>query len=1127
MIRPTRLLALLAVLALAVGCSDVPEGGNGANANGGAGGGGGGAGCEGTFCLETDIRIGANPNPLVFTDIDPGASTKQTLNVQHVGSSGDLNVTAFRFEPDDGEFTIPDFAGFTLASSASRELEVHYAPKVAGPRTVLLILTNNSDDTQLREFKVPVQVKQATGTLVIQPNPIDFGPVASGACAEKKVKVYNSGLKALAIAGVQLSPSGSADFTIKTLPELNKSIEPNSSAEVVLEFCPKPGEDNDTTELAVEDSDGKQVTAQVYGAEITPRITIVPPTLVYGSMPLGAKETRSFKIFSQGLAPLEVKSIEVSVLSKVKTLTISKTGPFTLDPDKSELIDVELTASEVLPNDGSAVASLVVTSNDVSKPTINIPVFAKTETGSLKVTPPDLLDFAIVGQGLEVTRKVELFNQGTADVEIKNISITDSSNGEYSIVTDDQFPPVASSPAAHVMKPAEYRSFTVKFKASGPVGQQAKGKLRISSDDPDKPELDIVLVADRAEGSKCAIQLLPNKLNFGVLGYGQSKTLAFTIKNTGTGYCSIDLDPGKADPIKILDCPAGATFPGLPAGKPTCQFIGISSFKTFAPSTKLFNLGPGDTGKLNVFFDAPNEGGLFSDPGSILKKYGFIGLRFKDQATGLAEWYPEDPTDTANVGKYSPNLEAGVGKSAVAVLPDQVDFGLVTIGCKSKVQEASVFNTGITPAYITKVELQGCGVEVDKVAWPGIPKTGLEVTQTVPVKFGLQYAPQNVGKDECQMIITTGVEGTCTNASGQGSTDCQTSADCQSGQTCLGQVFSVPIKGEGTLLDEFTDEFEQGAGKKVDVLFVIDNSGSMGDEQNNLATNFKTFIQVATLWQNDFHLGVVTTDMKAGNQSGRLQGVPRIITHATADPTGKFQANAKVGTNGSADEQGLAAAEAALTLPHVFDAGKACSTDKDCTDGALCVDDPDNPGVKGCGGHNRGFLRKQAGLEIVFVSDEEDSSPGALKYYINFLYSIKGAANKGLFHAHAIVGLQNNSGGSSGGCGAAKGNRYITVANDTGGKTASICDASFATALKNIGEVAFGLSHQFFLTMTAEPATIQVSINGQACPYVKDKTWSYDGNSNSVIFVAETNGGTCMPKQGDKVKIYYKTLCFP
>ena len=1117
-------LVVLVALATAIACSDTNEGGNAGGANGGANGGGSGAGCTGTFCLETDIRIGATPMPLLFPDIEPAATNSQVLSVSHVGNSGVLSVSAYRFEPDNGEFSIPDFAPFTLNSSVLKDLTIVYTPKVAGPRTVLLILTNNSDISANREFKVPLQVKENVGTLNVQPNPVDFGPVASGQCADKKVKVYNAGSKETSIAQVSLSPSGSPDFSVKTQPA-GTAIQPNEADELVLSFCPKPGEDNDTTELSVEGADGKKVTVQVFGAEITPRIVIVPPTLNYGSMALKTKGTRSFKIFSQGLSDLEVSKIELSPLSKVKSITFSESGPFTLKPNEARQIDVELTADTALANDGAAVAQVVVSSSDLSKPNVSIPVFAKTETGVLKITPSDLLDFAIVGKGVQVERTIEIFNAGTADIELKSIELVDDSNGEYTIIQDNNFGPIANNKASHILKPAEYRAMKVSFKATGPVGAQAKGKLRFLSDDPSTPDWPLVLVADRAEGSQCNIQLIPNKTNFGVLGYGQSKILSVTVKNTGSGYCNLDAtSPG---PIRILDCPSPVTLPGLPSlGAPKCATLGIPSFSTFAPSTSLFNLGPGQTGKINLNFDAPTDGGLFSDPTQILKRYGFLSVRYKDQATGVSKWYPQDPTDAAKVGSYAPNLEAGVGKSAVAVLPDQIDFGLVTIGCKSKVHEASVFNAGITPAFVTKVELQGCGVEVDKVNWPAIPKTGLEVTQTVPVKFGLQYAPQNEGKDSCQMVISTGVNGLCTNANGGTGNDCQTTADCGTpGDTCLGQVFTVPLKGEGTLLDEFTDEFEQGAGKKVDVLFVIDNSGSMGEEQTNLSDNFNTFVQIATLWQNDYHLGVVTTDMDAGKDTGKLReaGGTRVITNMTPNGTNLFKSMAKVGTNGASEEQGLAAAEAALTLPNVYDSGKACSTDADCKGDGFCVASPDG-GAKACGGHNRGFLRKQAGLEIVFVSDEEDSSPAALKYYANFFWSLKGAANKGLFHAHAIVGLSNS--GSSGGCDAQKGNRYITIANDSGGKTASICDKSFSSTLQNIGEVAFGLSHQFFLTMTAEPSTIEVKINGTVCS-VSAKSWQYDGNSNSVIFVAETAGGTCVPKKGDQVKIHYKTLCFP
>lgn len=1115
-----------AALAL-VACSDDPEGGDAGSTGGGAGG--GGSGCVGTFCIETDVRIAATPSPLIFADIPPPETMEQVLTVQHSGASGTLRVSAARFEPDDGEFTVLDFAAFDLASTAKKDIKIRYVPKTQGPRSVLLVLSNNADDLAQREYKVPVQVKEAVGTLKIQPSPIDFGPVASGKCSDLKVKIYNTGNKPTSVAEAKLSPTGSPDFTVAAAPT-GQAIAPNEADELTLRFCPKPGDDTDTSELTVEDASGKKTSALVYGGEITPRITVTPPSLQFGGMPLKSKATRQFKIFSQGLSDLEVKKIELSPLSKLKTISWSVQGPLTLKPGESKLVDVELEASAAMANDGTAKAQILIESNDLSKPTVSVAVFVKPETGVLQVTPGDLVDFSMVGKNVEVERTVELFNAGTADVEIKAIQITDDSNGEYKIVPDESFAPIAASPAPHVLKPAEYRAFKVKFKATGPVGQTAKGMLRIDSDDSTKPQWDLVLVADRAEGSQCKIQLIPNTVNFGVLGYGQAKILSVTVKNIGSGYCNLDLASG--GPTRILDCPAGAAFPGLPAGKPTCAIIGLPSFSTFAPSTTLFNLGPGQSGKLNVNFEAPNDGGLFSDPSQILKRFGYLAIRYKDQSTGTSTWYPSDPTDKNNVAKLAPNLEAGVGKSAVAVLPDQIDFGLVTVGCKSKVQEVSVYNAGITPVYVTKVELQGCGVEVDKVAWPGIPKTGLEVTQTVPQKFGLQYAPQNVGKDACQMVITTGVEGMCTDATGATGADCQTSADCtKAGETCMGQVFTVPLKGEGTLVDQYTDEFEQGAGKKVDVLFVIDNSGSMGDEQQNLVDNFKTFIQIASLWQNDYHLGVVTTDMDNGNHKGRLResGGVRVITPKTSGGTTLFQTLAKVGTSGSGDEQGLAAAEAALTLPNVYDSGKPCSSDKDCGQGdGVCIPDPDG-GAKFCGGHNRGFLRKQAGLEIVILSDEEDSSSAALKYYANFFWSIKGAANKGLFHLHAIVGLSSSrgsGGGSGGGCDASKGNRYITVANDTGGKVASICDKSFAQTLKNIGEVAFGLSHQFFLTMNAEPSTIQVTINGTACAGGAS-SWTYDGNSNSVIFVADTNGGTCMPKQGDKVKISYKTLCFP
>ena len=1108
--RRAPLVALLCLfLASPIGCSDTPEGSgstNGSSSGGASSGGTSGGGCTGAFCLDDVIHISTEPTKLVFADIEAGEELVQTLIVRHSGTQGVMKLTGASFLPSSDEFTVVDFKAADIAVGQSVELQIRYKPLNAGAKKLSLVLANNDNDLADRNYKVPVEVKAGAGSLKVVPEPIDFGPVASNTCKDLTVKVFNSGQKPIRVTSVKLAATGSPDFTIKTSADPTAEIAPLASAEVVLTFCPKPGDDNDTSELALEDSDGKWTTVKVYGAEIAPRLTVVPPVLNYGAMKLKAKDTRSFKVFNQGIADLVVSKIEVSFLSKIKTLTISEPGPFTLKAGEQKLVEVELEALVPMANDGSAVASLLIHSNDQHKKQVNIPVFAKTEVGILQVTPSDLLDFAYVGQGLSVKRKVSLFNKGSADITVSKLEITGDSLGEFEVVTS-AFPPAAASPAPHTMKPAEYQRFEVMFTSKGPVNATATAKLEISSDDPSTPKMTVNLLAKRAEGSKCNIQLIPGLLNFGILTYGHSKTLAISVKNTGTGYCIFGNQ-------RVLSCTDNS-----------CSLIGLPQFATFAPSTTLFNLAPGDSGKLNILFNAPTEGGVFSNPKVLAKYFAALSVQFKDQATGVAEWYPKDPQK--DLATIKPNLLASVGEAAVNVLPGQIDFGLVTVGCKSKVEHVNVYNTGITPVFVTKIEFQGCGVEMAKVSWPGIPKAGLEVTQSTPISLGLQYAPQNEGKDACQMIVITGNEGQCVDASGTPTSTggCKVTAEC-TGATdtlCAGQTFSVPLKGEGTLLTEMTDEFVQGVGKKVDVLFVIDNSGSMGDEQSNLAANFNQFIQYATLWSNDYQIGVVTTDMKSSNDKGRLRihgNGTRVVTPKTTDPTGTFQALAKVGTNGSADEQGLAAAKAALSPPHIIDSGKTCKVDTDCTDGK-CIAGPD--GVLGCGGHNRGFMRKQAGLEIVFVSDEEDSSPSDLAYYINFLYSLKGAANKGLFHAHSIVGLTSSSG--TGSCGAGKGSRYIKVAQDTGGKVASICDKSFATTLKNIGEAAFGLAQQFFLTMNAEPSTLKVWINGTECA-TGAKTWSYDAPSNSVTFIAEP-AGTCMPKKGDKVKIYYKTLCFP
>jgi hypothetical protein len=172
----------------------------------------------------------------------------------------------------------------------------------------------------------------------------------------------------------------------------------------------------------------------------------------------------------------------------------------------------------------------------------------------------------------------------------------------------------------------------------------------------------------------------------------------------------------------------------------------------------------------------------------------------------------------------------------------------------------------------------------------------------------------------------------------------------------------------------------------TDILFVIDDSGSMSQEQDNLAANLGAFLDtlVASPIQNDFQIGVTTTavegfdsttsftsgpesgnpypagalvaddpasttagdlvyDLAAYPSSGGWGGLRILSRGAPAADVDAFKQSFRVGTSGSAKEQPFRAARLALS-DRIAD------------------------------GTNAGFLRPGARLAVIFVTDEDDCS---------------------------------------------------------------------------------------------------------------------------------------------------------
>nr|ADI22140.1 hypothetical protein [uncultured myxobacterium HF0200_19H16] len=289
-----------------------------------------------------------------------------------------------------------------------------------------------------------------------------------------------------------------------------------------------------------------------------------------------------------------------------------------------------------------------------------------------------------------------------------------------------------------------------------------------------------------------------------------------------------------------------------------------------------------------------------------------------------------------------------------------------------------------------------------------------------------------------------------------------------------------------------TDEFLQQAAAEIDILWVVDNSNSMAANQQGLGQSFQSFIDNLLETGVDYHIGVVSTSITEG---GRLSGTG-FIDSTVSDPQSNFLSNVQVGTWGSPIERAFEAAALTLGIGPSWNPG----------------DTPTPP--------NSNFLREDASLFIIMVSDEDDKSFGPVGYYRRIFEHYKGPGNEARISVSAIVGDPGE------GCfeptrgSAQPGTRYIDLASQTGGLFASICN-DFSESLKELSINASGLQSRFELSAApnsrarvnctgVNSSAFCVMVDGQAIPEGTRSGrvgWTYIANTNSIQFLTDSIPG--------------------
>ena len=223
-------------------------------------------------------------------------------------------------------------------------------------------------------------------------------------------------------------------------------------------------------------------------------------------------------------------------------------------------------------------------------------------------------------------------------------------------------------------------------------------------------------------------------------------------------------------------------------------------------------------------------------------------------------------------------------------------------------------------------------------------------------------------RDSSSSATSVGISLGSTNTLGDGDT---TDAEGGDGDPSTTNGESGPLLDIGA--DEGGNTAGDGGGgegcEKVDLLFVIDNSGSMADEQASLIASFEGFvngIQATLDSAESYHIGVVTTDAYDANASNcRTLGAlvtqtggegasnqdclpfstgKRYLDDTEPNLQDKFACIAQVGISGSGDE--IQAQSGYTAVTKIMNQQGAC---------------------------NEGFIRDDALLVVVIITDEDDA----------------------------------------------------------------------------------------------------------------------------------------------------------
>ena len=309
------------------------------------------------------------------------------------------------------------------------------------------------------------------------------------------------------------------------------------------------------------------------------------------------------------------------------------------------------------------------------------------------------------------------------------------------------------------------------------------------------------------------------------------------------------------------------------------------------------------------------------------------------------------------------------------------------------------------------------------------------------------------------------------------------------------KAYLPPVLPEEKVIQDNTQVFDP----KVDILFVVDNSGSMSTHQSNLSRNVAKFTSTFTKSSVlDYNIGIITTDMMGSSWGtrkpccGQLVGSIRIVNKNIPNSDRVLADNFLVGTDGSATEASFDPVVAALSAPNLT-------------------------------GWNSGFYRQDASFVVIFLTDAEDQSNNTTPQGLyDFLVNLKnGNATKVLAYGVIVpTGDTSRCERDEYRTTPARIERFLSLVQNNKNNIMNICDQDYGTRLADMAkDIVSKVGNIIYLDRAPDLNSIRVTYGSIELPEDYEYGWSFDPKRNAIILGSKINWSS--QPSGSRVKVFY------